>query len=195
MVGIPIMVQWKITLYFHGNYGRYAHFPLFSHDYGRKAIPTLLHHWVPLKEVAPKFEEAPGAKLAAALQQQQVRCNETRAFRPFFRCVFFLVWNDEMDETYFEGKNGRKHFCCKFSWDYILYIFLKFRARPKWMPMRRRLPTILMQDPADRMSQLPPEGFNQTTRWCFETYLFSPRSLGKSPNLTHILKWVGSTTN
>ena len=72
----------------------------------------------------------------------------------------------------------------------------QFLSRPKWMPMRRHLPIILMQDlHSDRMSQLP-QGFNQSTRWCFKTW-FSPRNPGEITQFhwTHILKWAGSTTN
>ena len=177
---------------------------------GGRFRPSLLHHRVPSRRWLQSLRKPQDQSL-------QQPCNSNRCIlhprkttkhgavfsvSPFFFLVGCLQ-NDGCSD--FGKKCGRKHFCGQISWDdRYIYIYFdvfflpgswQFLSRPKWMPMRRRLPTILMQDLADRMSQLP-QGFNQSTRWCFKTW-FSPQKPWEITqfNWTHILKWAGSTTN
>ena len=100
-------------------------------------------------------------------QSLQQPCNSNRCILhprkttkhgPFFRFAFFFFWGGGckmMDAKIFWEKNVVESILRPKFLEMIYFdVFFspvpdrQLLSRPKWMPMRRRLPTILMQDPA-----------------------------------------------
>ena len=72
----------------------------------------------------------------------------------FLEMIYFDVFFPPVPDSSFQGRNG-----CQ--WDDVF--------QPFWC-----------RTPAGSKPRQLPQGFNQSTRWCFKTW-FSPRNLGKSP--------------
>ena len=123
-------------------------------------------------------------KLLAAQRCLPPRC-EMCLFELWFvwvSCVFFL-WKFDQSGSW-RWANGQ-------------VLVPEVPVQPKWMPMRWRLATTLMQDPADvrPKAELPPEGIKQTTGRVFKTLSIFTPTWGNHPIWLICLKWVGSTTN